>query len=595
MEYLMLPSYLVSDPRRRQPASYFEILKRRRDEGNSGAEDTEHHNEQGQSNEKSDGFGRSFSSWRSFPSAPPSSSSSCEITLTTHVSLETLHYVDSIAQTWAGPISVAVYVDEPAQLDGIEKTLWDASTRWETEGISRVTMHLLLGPRFNDPGDDPQNFESSHYDPFARLRDIGMGQGRHPYDFAYPVNALRNLAMEQSNTELVFNMDPEFQPSESMHERLCRQQTQKSFRSHFKRRGAMFIVPEFEYASDAVMELVKKTKPGEEDQSVTILKRTETEEHSVSREDGPDLRTATGQVDGPPVAPVLDRHKSINTTHLLQLCAELKVLPHKAIPSLRILEEPSLPPPSSPLTQSNNANETATPGPPQIPQKVIDNWCSGLSRTLEGFTLAKENTLINYQRWLRATYKSTRSEAALKSPNPSSSSSDLKSAEVNIGPFPYRLTYNGGHSLSVYEVRMLEPCCWVGHRHQMPQFDEVFRGGTYARRQPVLDAAVAGFDFSVLTDVFVMYRGGGTGNGGSGDTPLRSQTGVGSSASAAGVPASFTVESHLDHPRLRWEMIKDVLDATFAHFHNNIKARATSKKMQFRKMYRQLFWAEGFM
>jgi len=100
----------------------------------------------------------------------------------------------------------------------------------------RVDMHLLFGYRFSvGSGEEGEEVEA------------------HPYDFAYPVNALRNLATDESTTELVFNMDCDFLPSSNMHGELRSADLARFMRVQSRWQMAVFVVPAFETVTSVVL------------------------------------------------------------------------------------------------------------------------------------------------------------------------------------------------------------------------------------------------------------------------------------------------------------------------------------------------------
>ena len=153
--------------------------------------------------------------------------SQSDVTLVAQMSLDRLHMLEQIVQHWTGPISLVLYLTDP----------------------------------------EAQNF-LDYFENSALLKsrcDVGYHVVYKEGDF-YPVNFLRNLALDQANTDYVFLSDVDFLPSLIIHQTLQSSITNLLL-EHPKR---VLIVPAFEtqrYKSShfptTKAELVKKLDLGE--------------------------------------------------------------------------------------------------------------------------------------------------------------------------------------------------------------------------------------------------------------------------------------------------------------------------------------------
>lgn len=153
--------------------------------------------------------------------------SSTEVTLVAQLSLDRLHMVEQIVDHWKGPISFALYLTDPE---------------------SQIFLE--------------------YYENSALLRsrcDVGYHVVYKEGDF-YPVNFLRNLALDHATTEYVFLSDVDFLPSLDIARTLQTSITNLDLDNHKR----VLIVPAFEtqrYKSSQFpstkAELVKKLDLGE--------------------------------------------------------------------------------------------------------------------------------------------------------------------------------------------------------------------------------------------------------------------------------------------------------------------------------------------
>lgn len=116
---------------------------------------------------------------------PISYSEECDITIATHVSLSDISNLETLAMNWLGSISVGVYIEQPEDMHDLEERLGNFFEKVEKLKRGRIDYHLLFGRKFLDYN----NVE------------------KHPYDYLYPVNALRNLAITQTKTEFVIGIN----------------------------------------------------------------------------------------------------------------------------------------------------------------------------------------------------------------------------------------------------------------------------------------------------------------------------------------------------------------------------------------------------
>ena len=152
-----------------------------------------------------------------------------DITLATQCSLSRLETILDIGRSWDGIISLAVYIQHPLSVVFIPDIL--VGFFLEMEAINpkvKLDISLLFGARFiADPSKEA-----------------------HPYDFAYPVNALRNLAMDGVDTEFVLNLDCDFLPSDGMHDILSSSDLYSFMKAQSGWQMAAFVIPSFEMLSN---------------------------------------------------------------------------------------------------------------------------------------------------------------------------------------------------------------------------------------------------------------------------------------------------------------------------------------------------------
>lgn len=90
----------------------------------------------------------------------------------------------------------------------------------------------------------------------------------------YPINSLRNLALAQASTDLVFLVDVDFIPSSSMHQILTDGDTYSTLlkKSKSKTTPCVFVVPAFELNSDILLPRHQPVLPSTKSQIVEMYK-----------------------------------------------------------------------------------------------------------------------------------------------------------------------------------------------------------------------------------------------------------------------------------------------------------------------------------
>ena len=81
---------------------------------------------------------------------------------------------------------------------------------------------------------------------------VGGNHGRVHYEDMYPVNHLRNVALDEADqTELVFLLDVDFVPSPCMHTKLCESAAVHAVLNEKSGTPSCFVAPAFEVTSSA--------------------------------------------------------------------------------------------------------------------------------------------------------------------------------------------------------------------------------------------------------------------------------------------------------------------------------------------------------
>merc|ERR1712195_297049 len=111
--------------------------------------------------------------------------SACSVTIVTQLSIDRLHRLRAMCSTWAGPVSAAVYVDSTMDCESLKQQLTEFHQHIDAAASCRLDISLVHAA---------ESAESN-------------------YDQMYPINALRNAALDQASTALVFLLDVDFVPA----------------------------------------------------------------------------------------------------------------------------------------------------------------------------------------------------------------------------------------------------------------------------------------------------------------------------------------------------------------------------------------------
>lgn len=132
------------------------------------------------------------------------------ITLTAQCSLDRWPRIAQQASCWGGPASIAVYI--PAPSSSPYAALFEEHLRGLVQDYCQqnpqqaLTVSALYANHLAKEGS-------------GVLQHKGVPRGLNAdYDELYPINALRNLAVRHSGTELVLFCDGDFIPSEGLHD-----------------------------------------------------------------------------------------------------------------------------------------------------------------------------------------------------------------------------------------------------------------------------------------------------------------------------------------------------------------------------------------
>ncbi|KAI8620664.1 glycosyl-transferase for dystroglycan-domain-containing protein [Chytriomyces sp. MP71] len=137
-----------------------------------------------------------------------------DATLFTQLSLDRFHLLPSLLSTWDASLSVAIYVEHVADLPQLNEKIASLgilvqthAEEWFANGRC-VVISLLFGVEF---------LFAAPPDPASNYTKPDFNSLHHPYDLLYPINALRNLAMREVRTDLIFSLDADFVPSPHAH------------------------------------------------------------------------------------------------------------------------------------------------------------------------------------------------------------------------------------------------------------------------------------------------------------------------------------------------------------------------------------------
>lgn len=127
------------------------------------------------------------------------------VTLTTQISLDRFPKWSQQAREWAGPVSVAVYIPAPkghAAANMAEDVLMRQAVKFcQRHADQPVVLCALYANHNAREGSSCIPLESFH------------AEQQPSYDQLYPINALRNAAIEQAVTPFVLLTDADFIPS----------------------------------------------------------------------------------------------------------------------------------------------------------------------------------------------------------------------------------------------------------------------------------------------------------------------------------------------------------------------------------------------
>lgn len=183
-----------------------------------------------------------------------------KITLYTQLSVDRLDRLKRIAHTWDGPISATLFVESIGDLKllGIKSTNFRhlSSETIKARALidqilssnPNIAIHLMFHRLFfvryvNVKGSDGNKAFNMPYSHVPRSSKI-------PYDDAYPINSLRNLALMMAESDLVFYLDVDFVPSRGLYQSLLDHydwignEMSRTYNAHL-------IVPAFDYLGKA--------------------------------------------------------------------------------------------------------------------------------------------------------------------------------------------------------------------------------------------------------------------------------------------------------------------------------------------------------
>ncbi|KAI8809739.1 hypothetical protein BJ742DRAFT_738009 [Cladochytrium replicatum] len=546
---------------------------------------------------------------------PCFSDGSEQVTLVTHTSLKQLAEVDSVVANWPGPVSVAIYIADASALPGAETQIWDAHQRWEAlqmdakvhfltgalrnsmvwremrdeqfrnhtaKDVARkmveslnwdIDVHIVLGKAFTA---QPQPLVTRTFDnarrgeePLTHSRNGPAKPQRsydqhHPYDFLYPVQTLRNLALMRAKTDFVLVQEPHVLSGPGFsYRRLCVHAKRAALWNENEKQSrrvagpVAYVAPEWSWVM-----------PGETNPPATILRqrrsrptslketksKTKAFESVVRRVWNYDLSTKAAKVTGEMFELFATRRRSQSKSRselravsfgvrtkaqLRALCSLGWVLP--ALPPGHLSEKGS-PRTSFPraldtaaildplkfregvVRASLKPNGTELRSLPAIERNFmleqhadssraaqVADWCYGKSSKSDGTKAVNSgrtpDSLLLPREYLAYDYttwlakEDENSEMNLNSETVASGS-----GRDGCGPAGMRIPTN----LVSSSRSPFQPSAFLARRSQMPLWDETFMGGPYSQQQMVLEMATASrthpFKFCVMTDVFLMHR-----------------------------------------------------------------------------------------
>lgn len=128
-----------------------------------------------------------------------------DVTLVMHLSTDRISMLEIIGERWAGPISVAIYVSDQDVVK-VEKFVTNSPTLFHRRNIG---YHLVF---------------------------------REQDDSTYPINMLRNIALQEAMANFVFLCDADFAPSSGLYQYL----TEFVLPSRHRQNKTAYVIPAFE-------------------------------------------------------------------------------------------------------------------------------------------------------------------------------------------------------------------------------------------------------------------------------------------------------------------------------------------------------------
>jgi hypothetical protein len=165
------------------------------------------------------------------------------ITLFSQLSMDRFHLLSKIVNNWDSCISVAIYIENYKQLLSLEAKLKEFERHNHGKlGITTrsVVLSLLFGIEFLFYS--PNTLFTTQVDPKHPSHPSFI---HHQYDLLYPINALRNLALSQANSPLVFSLDIDFLPSAGLYSSIIHPYNIAHISS--EKPPSIMIIPSFEH------------------------------------------------------------------------------------------------------------------------------------------------------------------------------------------------------------------------------------------------------------------------------------------------------------------------------------------------------------
>ncbi|KAJ3199663.1 hypothetical protein HDU67_002646 [Dinochytrium kinnereticum] len=202
-----------------------------------------------------------------------SQGSSPVITIFTQTSIDRMNMLPDLVERWDGHVSVAVYVETYADLPTLSTELRNLQYRFIEMGDGKyVSVSLLFGleflismgfdydesvkdapmgglePRMFDGEEGEEEFRRDSRRRYRRRSSDASSRRRkfHPYDFLFPINSLRNLALSQSITDHVLSLDVDFITSFRAHSILT-----SPHHLNLLLNNTVIVLPAFEFSEDS--------------------------------------------------------------------------------------------------------------------------------------------------------------------------------------------------------------------------------------------------------------------------------------------------------------------------------------------------------